>query len=177
MSMRNNSPNSNADSSLDNHSGAIERFYYEEDSPVPNVALHPGVSAVIFDAQQRVLIMKRPRGGFWCLPGGRMELNESAQECCIRETWEETGLRTQIIRLISVNTNPRSVVHYPDGNIHQSFVLCFEAHILEGTLQSSSESETFHWLHQSEISNFDLIPDSRLNILDAWAYQEAAFIR
>ena len=155
-----------------------ERFYFEEhDVPAPNVPLSPGVSAVIFDSTRRILFMKRTRGAYWCLPGGRMDIGESAQDCCIRETQEETGLQTRIVRLISVNTNPRSVVHYPDGNVHQSFVLCFEAEVVYGELNAGEESEGFRWCHQNEIEELLLIPDSRFNALDAWANQSAAFIR
>ena len=159
-------------------SSSVEKFYYDDlDCPAPNVPLHPGVSAVLFDAERRILILKRPRGGFWCLPGGRMDIGESAQECCLRETREETGLETEIVRLISVNTNPRSVVHYPDGNVHQSFVLCFEARIIGGALRSSEESESFRWMRRKEVDSTKIIPDSRINALDAWADQEAAFMR
>ena len=155
-----------------------ERFYYNDaDCPFPNVPIHPGVSAVIFDAEQRILVLKRPRGGFWCLPGGRMDIGESAQECCLRETREATGLETEIVRLISVNTNPRSVVHYPDGNVHQSFVLCFEVRILGGALRSSEESEGFRWMRPDELDSIKLIPDSRINALDAWADQSSVFLR
>ena len=156
----------------------VERFYYDDENcPVPNKPLHPGVSAVIFDEEQRILFMKRSRSDHWCLPGGRMDMNESAQACCIRETREETGCETLVVRLISLNTNPRSVVHYPDGNVHRSFVICFEARIVAGELKYSAESEGFRWVGRSELDTINLIPDSRLNALDAWAHQEAAFIR
>ena len=156
----------------------IERFYYDdENTPLPNRPLHPGVSAVLFDADHRILFMKRSRSEHWCLPGGRMDMDESAQTCCVRETWEETGCHTEIVRLISLNTNPRSVVHYPDGNIYRSFVICFEAKITGGELKASAESEAFRWVAQSELDTINLIPDSRLNALDAWAHQESAFIR
>ncbi len=156
----------------------VERFYYDdENTPAPNKPLHPGVAAVIFDETGRVLFMKRSRSDHWCLPGGRMDMDESAQACCIRETWEETGYETEIVRLISLNTNPRSVVHYPDGNIYRSFVICFEARITGGELKASAESEAFRWVGKHELDTINLIPDSRLNALDAWINQEAAFIR
>ena len=155
-----------------------EIFYYgEPECPVPNVPLSPGVSAVIFDSERRILFMKRTRGDYWCLPGGRMDIGESAQDCCVRETQEETGLETRIVRLISANTNPRSVVHYPDGNVHQSFVLCFEVEVIGGDLNTGHESEGFRWCSREEIDDLKLIPDSRINALDAWANQTAAFIR
>lgn len=156
-----------------------EEIFYdgEPEAPRPNVPLSPGVAAVIFDSQRRVLILKRSRGIYWSLPGGRLDIGESAQECCTRETWEETGLQTRIVRLISSNTDPRRVIHYPDGNVHQSFVLCFEAEIIGGELTASFESEAFRWIGPEELDTYALIPDSRLNILDAWANQSSAFIR
>ena len=155
-----------------------ERFYFcDAEAPAPNVPLHPGVSAVIFDADRRILFMKRTRGDWWCLPGGRMDLDESAQDCCIRETLEETGLQTRIIRLISVNTHPGSVVHYPDGNVHRSFVLCFEAEVIGGALSDSAESEGFRWLAENDLDTLKLIPDSRTNALDAWSNLPHAIIR
>ena len=52
-----------------------ELFYYDDPSaPVPNVRLSPGVSAVIFDSQRRILFMKRTRGEYWSLPGGALVL-------------------------------------------------------------------------------------------------------
>ena len=122
----------------------IEQFYYNDPrAPKPNVPVSPGVSAVLFDEHNRILFMKRTRGDWWCLPGGRMDIGESAQECCIREMFEETGLQTKIVRLIAANTSALSVCAYPDGNVHQSFVLCFEVRLLSGHLQESSESVRF----------------------------------
>ena len=155
-----------------------ERFYDgEPGTPRPNVPLTPGVSAVIFDADRRVLILKRTRSVYWSLPSGRLDLGESAQDCCVRETLEETGLQTRIVRLIAANTDPRRVVHYPDGNVHQSFVLCFEAEITGGELTESPESEAFRWIGPKDVDGYILIPDTRLNLLDAWADNPIAFIR
>jgi 8-oxo-dGTP pyrophosphatase MutT (NUDIX family) len=155
-----------------------ERFYDgEPEAPRPNMPLSPGVAAVIFNSERRVLILKRTRGVYWSLPGGRLDIGESAQDCCLRETLEETGLQTRIVRLISSNTDPRRVVHYPDGNVHQSFVLCFEAEITGGELTVSLESEAFRWISPEEMGRYVLIPDSRLNLLDAWAGLPAAVIR
>jgi 8-oxo-dGTP pyrophosphatase MutT (NUDIX family) len=157
---------------------AEERFYYDApDAPAPNVPLRPGVAAILFDDPDRILITKRTRGPYWCIPGGRMDLGESAQGCCERETEEETGLRVRVKRLIGLYTNPRSICSYPDGNVHQSYIALFECEIIGGALRESAETSRFHWMRRNELDDFLLLPDSRLCCLDAWARQEAAFIR
>ncbi len=156
----------------------IEQFYYNDPAaPRPNVPLSPGVSAVLFNKLDQILFMKRTRGDWWSLPGGRMDIGESAQDCCIREMEEETGLKTEILRLIAANTSPFSVCAYPDGNVHQSFVLCFEVQLLSGELQASAESAGFRWVARKDIDSIQLIPDSRLNALDAWARSPQVFLR
>ncbi|MCG0314635.1 MAG: NUDIX domain-containing protein, partial [Calditerricola sp.] len=40
----------------------------------------------------RVLLLRKPRRGWWVAPGGKMEPTESVTEAVIREYREETGL-------------------------------------------------------------------------------------
>ena len=155
-----------------------ERFFYEDPSALPpNVPLKPGVAAIIFDDLKRILIMKRTRGPYWSIPGGRQDLGESAPESCIRETHEETGLQTEIVRLIGLYTNPRSICAYPDGNVHQSYIALFECREIGGELRGSEEGGQFHWLAESEMDDYLLLPDNVLCVKDAWANQIEAFIR
>lgn len=60
--------------------------------------------------QDRVLLCRRaipPRRGFWTLPAGYMELNESAAEGAVREAWEEACARIEIDRVLAVYSIPR----------------------------------------------------------------------
>lgn len=158
--------------------GPVERFlFHAADAPAPNVPLTPGVAAIIFDPARRILILKRSRGPWWCIPGGRMDMGESAAACCIRETREETGLETRIVRLIGLYTDPQSICAYPDGNVHQSYFALMECAVTGGELRGSAESHRFHWLARDEMDRFALIPDSVLACTDAWSDQERAFIR
>ena len=89
---------------------------------------HPAVTAdcVIFGfdgVSIKVLLIQRaidPYKGKWALPGGFMNIDESAEECARRELEEETGLKTasveQFYTFTDVMRDPRerviTVAHY-----------------------------------------------------------------
>ena len=161
-------------------SESSERFYYDDpDAPEVNVPLKPGVAAVIFDDQRRMLILKRTRGPYWSLPGGRQDVGESAPQCCVRETVEETGLEVQVSRLIGLYTNAGSICAYPDGNVHQSYIALFECEITGGELTVTEEVSGWHWLSREELEDrrYLLLPDNVLCCRDAWVGETTAFIR
>ncbi len=45
--------------------------------------------------------LDRGRGGQWCLPGGTIWKNERPDVACVREAFEETGLRVTVMRPIA----------------------------------------------------------------------------
>ena len=49
-----------------------------------------------------VLRAEEPRLGGWDLPGGYLEWEEHPEEGTTREVWEETGVKSEITRLIGV---------------------------------------------------------------------------
>ena len=83
---------------------------------------HPAITTdcVVFgfDGQQlTVLLIERggePCKGMWAFPGGFMHIDESAEECALRELREETGLEITYIKQLgafsAVNRDPRERV-------------------------------------------------------------------
>jgi ADP-ribose pyrophosphatase YjhB (NUDIX family) len=60
--------------------------------------------------QDRILLCRRaiePRSGFWTLPAGYLELNETTVEGARREAWEEARARIEIEALLAVYNIPR----------------------------------------------------------------------
>jgi ADP-ribose pyrophosphatase YjhB (NUDIX family) len=64
------------------------------------------VAAVALDpAGKRVLIHRGPTDPFWTLPGGRVELMESAADALKREMLEELSVETTVERLLWIVDN------------------------------------------------------------------------
>ncbi|MCB9948724.1 MAG: NUDIX hydrolase [Rhodospirillaceae bacterium] len=60
--------------------------------------------------EDRILLCRRatePRRGFWTLPAGFLEMNETTEEGARREAWEEARARLDIDGLLAVYNIPR----------------------------------------------------------------------
>ena len=93
----------------------------------------PGVRALIFDADGRLLLERQTAFGSWSLPHGCVDLGESALDAVIRETAEEVGVRIQRADLFGVYTDPKYSVVYPNGDQVQTFTIAFLVHEWTGT--------------------------------------------
>ena len=59
------------------------------------------VRGVVFQDGKILLVRERSDGG-WTLPGGWIDLYESASEAAVREVWEESGYRTRAVKLLAL---------------------------------------------------------------------------
>jgi ADP-ribose pyrophosphatase YjhB (NUDIX family) len=99
--------------------------------------------AVVVNYEDKILWIKRandPRKGFWELPGGFMEVDESLREASARETLEETGV---IIKQNSLELYMVGTV----GFINEVHVL-FRAQAEIATLKPGLEAEEACWLDE-----------------------------
>ncbi len=88
-----------------------------------------------------VLLQKlSPTEEIWGLPGGVMELGESAEETAVREIREETGLEVVVDSLIGVYTHYFD--SYPNGDKAQVVAISFRCSIVGGELYADMK-ETF----------------------------------
>jgi 8-oxo-dGTP diphosphatase len=97
----------------------------EPEAPVPAVVT-PSVFVAVREEQGRLLLVKRCGCAAWELPGGRVDVGESAVEAAVRMTAGEAGLRARITGLVGLFTDPaRAVETVGDGKRCQEFVACF----------------------------------------------------
>lgn len=80
-----------------------------------------GVAIAIL-AGEKVLLTKREDFEVWCLPGGSVEAGESLAQTARREAREETGLETQIQRLVGIYSRPEGL----SGGTHEIIFAAFQ---------------------------------------------------
>ena len=145
---------------------------------MPTQQIRPGVSAIILDAEGRVLLQQRTDNGRWGLPGGAVEFGESIVAALHREVMEETGLTIEIGRLIGVYSHPdqHQIITYPDGNVIHFVSTCFECRPSGGTLTLGDETSGLAWF-TPPVWPPELMPMHRLRIDDALARAALPFVR
>ena len=78
--------------------------------------LLPSATAIIFDDENRILLVRQREGNVWTTPGGAIEPDEAPADAVVRETWEETRLFVRPTRLLGVFGGAQFVVRYQNGD-------------------------------------------------------------
>ena len=77
----------------------------------------------ILSQSGKILLQKRADKGTWGLPGGAIELGESALEALVREFYEETGIEVRAEKLLNVYTKYSD--SYPNGDEAQVLTILY----------------------------------------------------
>lgn len=140
-------------------------------------AIRPSVSAVIWDADGRLLCQQRSDGGHWGIPGGSIEIGETVSQAVVREILEETGLTVTPGRLVGVYSDPAfQILRYPDGRVWHYVNLCFECRIVSGTLTRNHESLALGFFDPKALPE-PFLSLHRVRVGDALARAPAPVIR
>lgn len=102
------------------------------------------VAGCLIEQQGAVLLCRRsiePRRGYWTLPAGFMELDETVQQGAARETWEEARARVDIL-------GPYSLFNLP--HVNQVYAI-FRARFREPGFRPGPESEEVELFAADEI--------------------------
>jgi ADP-ribose pyrophosphatase YjhB (NUDIX family) len=141
-------------------------YFNDPEAPEPN-SLVPAVSAVVEDNEGRVLLHRRSDNELWSIPGGRIEVGESAAAAVVREVREETGIEVVPGRVVGIYSDPRSVVAYDDGEVRQQFSICVACRVTGGATSTvSEESLEVRFMPRYELDRADISPSIRLRIED-----------
>lgn len=125
-----------------------------------HIGSRPMTVDAIIARNGRILLIKRsgpPYQGYWALPGGFVDQNESLEEAMMRETKEETGLRVQNYELLGI---------YSDPNRHpkQLIAACFTVQV-EGNAKAGDDAGDLKYVSIENLPG-DIAFDHRRMISD-----------
>lgn len=111
------------------------------------------VSAAIIKNGDKVLLCQRPKGKrhelLWEFPGGKIEPNETEEDCIIREIQEELDVALgNLKKLTTIQADNISITY-------------FEATIISGKLKMIEHND-LKWVNKKEIINFNLCPNDKV---------------
>jgi 8-oxo-dGTP diphosphatase len=111
------------------------------------------VTAAVMLKDGKVLIAQRQAGSHmefkWEFPGGKLEPDESPEECIVREIKEELDLDIQVIDIYKVVN-----FKYEEKDI---LLLCYHCKVLSGE-GLPLECNDFRWVEREELAAYDYVP-------------------
>jgi 8-oxo-dGTP diphosphatase len=114
----------------------------------------PCAGALVRDETGRLLVVRRahpPAEGTWSLPGGRIGPGESAEEACVREVAEETGLAVEVVRHVGRVERPAP----GDGTYVIDDYAC---RVVGGELRAGDDAADARFVTDAELRRMPLAP-------------------
>lgn len=116
--------------------------------------LLPGVTAVVFDDDGRVLLVRRADNGAWTLVGGIPEPGEQPAVAAVREVYEETAVRCTPERVVVVQA--LDPVQYPNQDRCQYMDITFLCRATGGEARvNDDESVEVGWFPPDGLPGLD----------------------
>jgi 8-oxo-dGTP diphosphatase len=110
----------------------------------------------------KLLLAKRPMnkqfGGFWELPGGKVELNESYPEALRREISEELSIELGELAYYDSNI-------YPISEHEQINLICFLCYHYNGEIKLTEHLEA-KWFTKNDLTKINMAP-ADVKIIDS----------
>lgn len=114
--------------------------------------------ATIVIKDNKVLLVKSVYDGkeFYLFPGGGMKFEETIEECAIRETFEETGVKVKIKRLFHVN----EYIYANDWNKRSvsMFFIAEPIKILKPITNDGNKIKQIEWIDIKNLRKYDIKP-------------------
>lgn len=146
----------------------IKLYYHDSKSPKVNQPIIPSVHGVIINASREILLHRREDSPLWAFPGGKIEPEESVEQCLKREIREELGVTVRAKQLLGVYTDPAYLLAL-DDKVHRVFLVVFLCAIVQGSPVLTNETVEYKWFQKSEIDSiqaFPLVKDIALSVFN-----------
>jgi len=140
-------------------------------------------SAAIVRDGDFILLHRMAKDSFWALPGGRVEIGETAEAAVRREMREELGTDVQVVGLLAVVENLFIYRGRPQHGLEMHFKVTLPSdspligsepfeRVEDGGVGLNGDNTActrllFKWFHVSEVGSIDLRPSFLRDFLTA----------
>jgi ADP-ribose pyrophosphatase YjhB (NUDIX family) len=132
---------------------------------------HPivGVAAIVLRSDQVLLVLRgrEPARGLWGLPGGMLELGETAVAGVRREVLEECGVEVEIGPLVGVF---EPMQRDDAGRLRYHYVvLDYLATYVSGELRAADDADDARWVELDKLDHLPMLVETKAMIKKAAA--------
>ncbi|WP_342502954.1 8-oxo-dGTP diphosphatase [Bacillus sp. FSL K6-1000] len=120
------------------------------------------VTNCVLHHEDQVLLLQKPRRGWWVAPGGKMESGESVKDSVVREYREETGIYILNPQLKGVFT---FIIKEGDQIVQEWMMFTFMADSFTGKNVTESEEGILKWHDVNNVPHLPMAPGDS-HILD-----------
>ncbi|MCY7435856.1 8-oxo-dGTP diphosphatase [Bacillus pumilus] len=120
------------------------------------------VTNCVLHHEDQVLLLQKPRRGWWVAPGGKMESGESVKDSVVREYREETGIYILNPQLKGVFT---FIIKEGDQIVQEWMMFTFMADSFTGKNVTESEEGILKWHEVKDVPQLPMAPGDS-HILD-----------
>lgn len=120
------------------------------------------VTNCVLHHEDQVLLLQKPRRGWWVAPGGKMESGESVKDSVVREYREETGIYILNPQLKGVFT---FIIKEGDQIVQEWMMFTFMADSFTGKNVTQSEEGVLKWHDVKDVPDLPMAPGDS-HILD-----------
>jgi 8-oxo-dGTP diphosphatase len=143
---------------IDRVATARRSFFRDPDAP-PATAVVPSVFCAVRGPDGELLLVRRRDSGTWELPGGQVDVGETAEQAAVRETMEEAGVSVVVTGMVGLFTDPGHVVRSSIGTVRQQFVVVFSARPVAGTPHGDAhETSEAAWVQIAALPGLAIDP-------------------
>lgn len=126
---------------------------------------------IVNPEDKKILLIKHRKNNRWTQPGGHIEDDETPEECALRETYEETGLRISLlgehfpreddfIRPLGIQKNRQS-----NGDLHIDIIYAaIPNNDITEPVVNWNESYGVKWFSRDELDQIDCFPDIKITM-------------
>jgi mutator protein MutT len=112
------------------------------------------VRAIILDEHKRILILKRADkfafGNMWCLPGGKIDFGQTAEEAVAMEVEEETSLICRTCKFLFYMDG----LPLKTGDNH--YLTLYFACQADGSIGLNEESSEYTWVRPEDMEKYEI---------------------